>query len=115
LTRVGIVSAVIDGSTCGVTEENRIARFANHLVKPIDFVPRTTHEVVERLTKLVEFSGSEDPWRFGAIGVNAVLGGRPLPGIRDFVDAEFASLSFRNEIDKLGMPRRHIDRACSLP
>src|ERR1700751_3809779 len=82
LARVRFFTAMLNGGTRGVAEENGIARVANHLVESVDFFLGAENQLVDRFSQLFELVWREDARRLGALRINPMLFCRALPRIR---------------------------------
>src|SRR6516162_2853983 len=108
--RVCFVTAVFDRDACRITEEQRVSRLANELVEPIDLLLRGEDQLVERILEFFELVRRQDARRLAAIGVDAVLVRRSLPGGRYLLDTPSGGVPLRDPIDVLGVPYGHFDR-----
>src|SRR5437868_8715032 len=101
--RIGIIAAVLDRDTGGVTEQDGVSGLANHSVQPIDFLLRTDDELVERFAKVVDLVRQKDARRLAIERIDAMLGRRPPPRSRYRLDADRRRVALRNRIDVLSV------------
>ena len=110
--RIGIVAAVFDCDAGGVAEQDGVSGLANHPVESIDLLLRTEDELVERFTKILELVRQKDARRLAIEGIDAMLGRRPPPRSRYWLDADRGRVALRNRIDVLSMLCGRVARAC---
>ena len=113
--RVCFVTAMFDRDARRITEEKRISRLANDLVEPIDLLLRAEDQLVERLSELLELVRRQDAGRLAAVGVDAVLVRRSLPGGRYLLDTASGDVRLRDQEDVLSVPYGHFDRPWGTP